>query len=312
MIRAIMYHYVRPVDNEFPYLKYLSIQKFEKQLDYFEKKFGFVRKEDFENFINNSESDCSGIVLTFDDGLKDHYDYVFPILKRRGLWGIFYISSAPLRSKKMLDVHKIHALIGKFGGIKVSNSLSGFILDEMISNQFVQDFDEKVYVSQENDLATERVKKILNYLVSEEYKPLLINKLMRYFFSKNDEENLINQYYMNVQEIGELNNHGMMIGSHTDSHHVMSKLTKSQQEEEIRGSFKVLDEMIDQQNLKTFCYPYGGRHSFTKLTENLLKKYSVDFSFSVEAEIIKCNDPNLNLQTLPRFDCNKFPHGKSF
>jgi len=60
----------------------------------------------------------SGVILTFDDGLRDHYKYVFPKLKEHNLWGIFYISTAPFHNKKLIDVHRIHMLVGKYGGRK--------------------------------------------------------------------------------------------------------------------------------------------------------------------------------------------------
>ena len=61
----------------------------------------------------------NGVVLTFDDGLKDHYNFVYPELKRRGLWGIFYIPTGQYKNKKILDVHRIHLLKGKLGSTKV-------------------------------------------------------------------------------------------------------------------------------------------------------------------------------------------------
>ena len=40
-MKAIMYHYVRPFDSEYPYLKNLDINNFKKQLDFFEQEYGF-------------------------------------------------------------------------------------------------------------------------------------------------------------------------------------------------------------------------------------------------------------------------------
>ena len=43
-MKAIMYHYVREPEASLPHFKYLNIGDFKKQLDYFQKKFGFVEK----------------------------------------------------------------------------------------------------------------------------------------------------------------------------------------------------------------------------------------------------------------------------
>ena len=47
-----MYHYVREYDNQYPYFRYLDIRNFRKQLDFFEKKYGFVKKSEWDDFVN--------------------------------------------------------------------------------------------------------------------------------------------------------------------------------------------------------------------------------------------------------------------
>ena len=50
-MKAIMYHYVREFNSKFPYFRYLDINNFEKQLDYFEQRYGFVSKEEWLGVI---------------------------------------------------------------------------------------------------------------------------------------------------------------------------------------------------------------------------------------------------------------------
>ena len=117
-MKAIMYHYVRPFDKEYPNFKNLHIDDFKKQLDYFEVEFGFVSKENFVNSFKTG-TPSKGVILTFDDGLFCHYDYVFQELKKRGLWGIFYVPTQPYVEGKLLDVHRTHLLLGKHESAKV-------------------------------------------------------------------------------------------------------------------------------------------------------------------------------------------------
>lgn len=49
--KAVMYHYVRNKSDFMPNLKYLHIEDFNRQLDFFTKEYGFVKKEDWEEFI---------------------------------------------------------------------------------------------------------------------------------------------------------------------------------------------------------------------------------------------------------------------
>ena len=76
---------------------------------------------------------------------------------------------------------------------------------------------------------------------------------------------------------------GMIIGSHTENHPVMSKLCYEAQLKEIRGSFASLDEIINS-NFKTYCHPYGAHYDFNINTIDLLNKLNIDYSFMVDLE----------------------------
>ena len=116
-----MYHYVREFNPEFSNFKYLDVNNFQNQLDFLEKEYGFVDKNDWNNIIHNINTKelPKGVILTFDDAMSCHYEYVFRILKQRKLWGIFFVPTMPYTSNEILDVHKIHLLCGKFDGNKL-------------------------------------------------------------------------------------------------------------------------------------------------------------------------------------------------
>ena len=83
-----MYHYVQRFKKSLPNFRFLSVENFKKQLDFFEKNFGFLERNEWKYILKNN---CVGnykdkIILTFDDALKCHYEYVYPELKKRGLW----------------------------------------------------------------------------------------------------------------------------------------------------------------------------------------------------------------------------------
>ena len=52
------------------------------------------------------------LILTFDDGLKCHYKFVLPVLKKFKVNGIFMFLNFKLFKRKILDVHKIHLVLG--------------------------------------------------------------------------------------------------------------------------------------------------------------------------------------------------------
>lgn len=306
-MKAIMYHYVRPSNGDFPFLNNLHIEDFRKQLDYFEKAFGFVSKEAFiESFSTGIVP--KGVVLTFDDGLKCHYDFVYHELKKRNLWGIFYISTQPYTENKFIDVHRTHVLLGKFGGEKVYENLKKLVHDGILDQSKKLEFEKLTYTSQINDNHTLLVKRLLNYFISYEFRENIINELMDKMLPQ--QQDIFSDFYISPSEIKEMSTGGMIIGSHTVDHPVMSRLTTELQYGQIVNSFKYLESITDNDQPRTFCYPYGGFHSFTKATEDLLQNENCLFSFNVEARDISSNDLLLRPQALPRYDCNQFEFGQ--
>ena len=46
-MNIVMYHYVRPKNPKNGKLRYLTLDQFQNQLDYFEKNLGFLSQEEF-------------------------------------------------------------------------------------------------------------------------------------------------------------------------------------------------------------------------------------------------------------------------
>src|SRR5262245_41774271 len=110
-MKAIMYHYVRPDDASFPHFRHMTVDAFEQQLDYFSDKYRLLSRVEFAQSLETGAPIRDGIVLTFDDGVKDHFEHVLPALTRRGTFGVFYIPAYPYFTGRILDVHRTHLLL---------------------------------------------------------------------------------------------------------------------------------------------------------------------------------------------------------
>ena len=80
-----MYHYIRDEkENSLKDLKYLDYKKFKKQINFFIKNFTIVNYDEFKDvIINKKEFSKPPLILTFDDGYIDHYEYVYPYLLKK-------------------------------------------------------------------------------------------------------------------------------------------------------------------------------------------------------------------------------------
>ncbi len=308
-MKALMYHYVRPVPEQLHFFRYLHIDHFRTQLDYLQGAFGFVTRDAFERSIETGMPD-SGAVLTFDDGFTDHYRHVAPLLQERGLWGIFYVPTGIYSRGKLLDVHRIHLLLGVHGGARCMAALETFVTDDMLPDRAVDEFRSMTYARQSNDEATTAFKRSLNYFISYEHREDVLDRLMAHFFPGEDEGRTAQEFYVSPTELRKMSDSGMVIGSHGVSHRLMSKLSVVEQRREIEASFGTLAEMT-RRPVETFCYPYGGFRSFTLETERLLTEIGSRYTFNVEARDITSQDLQGRPQALPRYDCNLFPYGQA-
>jgi peptidoglycan/xylan/chitin deacetylase (PgdA/CDA1 family) len=124
-MKVITYHYVRASQQSLPYFKYLHLEDFKRQISFIKKKYGFVDYKGIDNI-----HDChlgSEAILTFDDGLREHFTNVMPILDTFNIKAHFFISTLPYVEHRLLDVHRIHYLLGILGGGKFLRKLSKFI-----------------------------------------------------------------------------------------------------------------------------------------------------------------------------------------
>lgn len=306
-MKAIMYHYVREVDVRLPNFVYLDVSNFKKQIDWFSKRYRFVSEKEFYDSLALRKPVENGLILTFDDGLSDHYEYVFPVLRNLGIWGIFYIPTLPLVERCLLSVHKVHYLLGRYSGEAILKALRS----RLTASDFVLGGEERfrgsVYLKQSASDAVREVKTIVNYYLKPELKNKILSDLMA-DFSEN-EVKVAGEYYMSKAQIVELQKCGFTIGSHAHTHNLLANLNDDEQSAECRQSLEILERLVGE--VKTFCFPYGGVNSYNSTTLQILQRSGIVFSFSVESRDIAPEDLTSGRLLLPRYDCNEFEYGRA-
>ena len=308
-MKAIMYHYVREYDEAHPAFTFLDFGKFQKQLDYFGERFGFVEKQEWFDFTHSGKMPKTPgkILLTFDDAASCHYRNVFPELLKRNLWGLFYVSTLPYRSGKILDVHRIHLLCGALDGEILLNTALQLISEEMIPDSKRKAFTDKTYFNQKNYEGVTQFKRLLNYFISYKYREDVIDEVasvLKYQFGDAAD------FYIDLDSLSKMKQEGMIMGSHGDAHFVMSKLKPEEQLKDLQESFLFLEES-GLADVKTYCHPHGGFHSFNSDTIRILGDLKVLYSFNVESCDIEENDFTSSMQHLPRYGCHQFAHGRA-
>jgi peptidoglycan/xylan/chitin deacetylase (PgdA/CDA1 family) len=305
-----MYHYVSD-DNAGPPFGYyhLDLADFRLQLNHFQDEFYILDQDAFLSTLRGNRAPRKDdLILTFDDGLRCHFEKVLPELVERKLWGLFYVSSGPYLETSVLDVHRIHALLGEHGGEVVAGHLADLLAESMVSTEHRNRFSDVVYADQENIDSVLHVKRLLNFDVDVDVRDDVLDSLERRLF---DAPLRASDVYMTREEIRELAASGMHVGAHASTHTVMSKLRREDQEREITRSFGFLRDTLGEVHFLSYCHPYGGSHSYTEDTLELLKKAGCSFAFDVDSRPITETVIADERLTLPRYDCNKFLHGSA-
>ena len=240
---------------------------------------------------------------TFDDGFKDHI-FAAEVLKKYNSIGIFFIPTSPLENNIILDVHKTHLILGKVKSSEALIELEKYLHKNKIIKFYNKNEKSKyksAYKKHLDDNDKKQFKKIMNYYGDLKLK----HKILDYLLKKFEINIKPKDYYMNKKEIKYLQSLGMIIGSHSQSHTLLSRLSYREQFKELKNS-KIFLEKIIKKNIDTFCYPYGGKISYNDNTLKILKKLKYKLAYSVEYRDISFGDIRQKPYELPRYDCNLF------
>jgi peptidoglycan/xylan/chitin deacetylase (PgdA/CDA1 family) len=242
-----MYHFIRS-KTELPNTT-LPVKHFRRQLKYLKEKYPIITLGD----VINGKHGC---VLTFDDGIKDHYTNAFPILKKEEIPGVFFPMTECLQHKKVLSVQKAQFLLAKL-------HYNEFVVwwNEIAPDEFKIDFS-KIKESSGYPFDDEKTKKIKTFLskTPNEKKDPILSVMFKTVFGK--ESAFAKKLYMNSNEIKDMVSAGMEFGIHTHTHPCLRKLTEDSQRCEIEQSKRYL-ERITGNPVSSIAYPYGGNNQTT-------------------------------------------------
>ena len=199
----------------------------------------------------------------------------------------------------MLGVHRVHYLKGRYGSKAILDEAYNHIDHHMLDHKTISQFDKEIYTGSNYEKCEKELRRLFNYFISYEYRDLVLDRLMEVFFN---EDNIFKELYLSLDDIKKIGSAGNIIGSHTLSHRVLSRLSYQEQYEEINDSFCFINNLVDQ-DYKSFCYPYGYRSSYNTDTFKVLRELNVDDACAFDNKI---QGDEINRYELSRIDCNQF------
>jgi peptidoglycan/xylan/chitin deacetylase (PgdA/CDA1 family) len=309
MFICLMYHYVHSENDDriFKNLKGLTTNEFKYQIEYMLKHFKPITHQDLLNFFNNKKPlPKKSFYLTFDDGFKQHYTNVLPILKEYGLTGSFFVPTIPLSDNKIHFLEKqrvsqycIVDTYEEFLELFYENSKN--LLDKkklsLIEPNQTNIKNSKDFLKECSYYTNEErfFRKIRNSILTKSEIENIINKI----FESNFDNTFINRYYMNINNLKEMHSKDMIIGGHSHTHPYLEYLNKIELEDEITTSFNFLRNNINQ-TINSFSYPFG---TYNQNVLDYVKSINLDYAFTTKDKI---NSDSIKKYEIKRVDASLF------
>lgn len=253
---------------------------FKKVINFLQKSgYTFVAlsdlKSDFKNKLNGKIA-----VLTFDDGYRDLYTNVYPILKSKGIPYTLFLTTSSVDSKELLWYHKLYLAIDK---LTINHSKS------IINNIQIQ--SEKVFETLPNDV-------IMHQNIDEAGKICQI--LFDYAdIEKEDEMNFAKSLYLTSREVNEMIDHGMEVELHSHKHYPYTNMEEAEIEKDILSSFYFIDKSFNKKP-EFWCLPFGLKNN---LCINIALKYRLQGIISGPGSVVTKHTDMFNLPRI-EFDNN--------
>jgi len=299
MIRIICYHYIRPIKkSKYPGIKGVELSYFKKQLNYFKSKLNVVGYNELIDHINGKKKlKSNSCILTFDDGYKDHIKYVLPELLKRDMTGMFFPSAYVVKKKKILNINKLHFILGQnIDPKKIKEKILDVLKKKHIDlHDLEKDFK---IINRFDSRDVNFIKYLLQIYLTRSWSTKVIDILYKYFLNV-DKKKFFSDLYMNKSDLKKMIKNGMYVGGHGYNHIHLENVDKDNQLKEINENMKFLKSIGSPTKNWIMCYPHG---SYNKNLINILQKKDCMCAFTTKkgfSTIIKKNYFELN-----RFDTN--------
>jgi hypothetical protein len=306
ILTIVMYHYVRDLPRtRFPGIKGLLTETFEKQLDHISSHYSICKLTEVVAAVRGEhELPPNACVLTFDDGLADHYHTVFPRLMERGLTGAFFPPARTVEEHCVLDVHKIQFVLA-------TTTNPSELMRELLHQ--IDEYRGQFTISSESELRTQFAvpnrfdtgdvvftKRMLQWVLPQQVRSEITNRFFQKYVSR-DETAFAQELYMDISQMRQMSSVGMEIGGHGYGHLWLGQLSRADQAEEIRRTVSFLATLVGHSPSEwAMCYPFG---SYNSETLGLLSEMDCAIGLTTRMGNANLAQP----LELNRFDTNDLP-----
>jgi peptidoglycan/xylan/chitin deacetylase (PgdA/CDA1 family) len=241
-------------------------------------------------------------LLTFDDGLKEHYNDVTPILAEKRIRAVFFLITGCLEEKKMAAVHMNHFLMAAMDFEEYADAFFRKVV-AMCPDAFAPLNVDTARAAQTYPWDSPEVARF-KYLFNFGMDPDLRDRAVREMFTQHiaNEAEFAESLYLTWDEARKMQKAGMAMGGHTHQHKPLANLPARELLWDLETCHKLLTQKLLPQSVWSFSYPYGKKDSFHLRAVRKLQQLGYQCAFSTE---VSDNRRGADKFTIGRTDCKK-------
>lgn len=306
-VTLVTYHYVRDENknNLLNSLNYLHINNFKEQIMFFKKNASIIDNSQFLDILLSKrmpKKPC--IMLTFDDGYKDHFKNITPILIDNKIKGLFYLTT-DIFNNKILEVNKIQLIVNyKKNPKKLINEINLLLKKyqhPLINEKTIENLNLKKF--KWDDHYTKICKFFLQYQIKDYCRSEIVNILFKKILNITKKK-FIESMYLNLKDIHSMFKSGMTFGIHGKTHNHLNKISLQDVDKEIKGTIDFFNKYKINNNNLSCSYPYG---SYNRYVIEILKKNKISYAVTTNQDFLTKKNIDKVFE-IPRFPCNFFIH----
>jgi peptidoglycan/xylan/chitin deacetylase (PgdA/CDA1 family) len=264
---VLSYHRIGEPDEDFfdPGVFSATGEDFDEQISHLKRSASLVTLEEALAFVSGIVKETARrcrVLITFDDGYRDNYDIAYPILRSHGVQGVFFLATSMVSSRAVPWWDRI-----------------AWLMRTAQRRRFTLHYPAELFVDIDRNGLSESLQAVLKLYKTPDNSDPARFMLELIEEAKADEVTETERRFLSWDEAREMNRGGMAIGSHTQSHTVLSQLTQPQQFEELSGSRAILKEELGV-DVDILAYPVGHRDSFSGETKSIAQKAGYRGAFS--------------------------------
>ena len=211
-------------------------------------------------------------LVTFDDGYRDNCETALPILRKLGVPATFFIPSGFLDAARLPWWDHVACVLKRTRVPRLSLERCPGDVDPIVI-----DLGPTSNGHQRTAAIMTVIRSFLEGAIKDE--PWFLAQLDEQAEVPIDSFTLGRELFMDLEQLRQLIDAGMSVGSHGQSHRALAGLDDSTQRHELTESKRFLETAIGQE-IKALAYPFGWSGSFTARTMQLAIEAGYHLAFS--------------------------------